>query len=79
MNVPNNTSADKAVSERHQVGIFLRVIDGYICEFHIEVLVDRLELAGDGHVVLELHLDGGLLFDELLENLKEEHSKLATK
>ncbi len=78
MDVSNNTSPDEAVSQRHQMRILLRVIDGYIREFDVEVLIDRLKLARDGHVVLELNLDGSLLIDELLENLKEEHSRLET-
>lgn len=74
MDVPDNTSADEAVLQGDEMGILLRVLNGNTGEFDVEILIDRLELSGDGDVVFEFDCDGGFLFHEFLEQLEKQHA-----
>ena len=53
--------------------VLLRVGDGDVGELDVEVLVDRVEGAADGEVVLQL--DHDVLADQRLEERVEEHNE----
>ena len=53
--------------------VLFRVGDGDVGELDVEVLVDRVEGAADGEVVLQL--DHDVLADQRLEERVEEHNE----
>lgn len=55
----------------YHVWVALDILDLYVCELHVEVLVDGLEGAGDDHVILQLDMDGlaHQCFEEAVEYL----------
>ena len=71
-NIPDDGSPDEAVLDREHVRVFLGVGDGDVRELDVEVLVDRVERAADGKVVLQL--DHDVLADQGLEERVKEHN-----
>ena len=65
MHVPHHAAADEDVADGAEVRVPDLVEDADIVELDVEVLVDGLEGAADGDVVLELDGDG--LVHERLE------------
>ena len=70
--LPDDGSPDEAVLDREHVRVLLRVGDRDVGELDVEVLVDRVEGAADGEVVLQL--DHDVLADQGLEERVEEHN-----
>ena len=71
--LPDDGSPDKAVLDREHVRVLLRIGDRDVGELDVEVLVDRVEGAADGEVVLQL--DHDVLADQGLEERVEEHNE----
>jgi len=71
MHVAHDTAADEDVLDAAQVRVLVFVEDLDVVELDVEVLVDGLEGAADGDVVLEFEGDG--LVGERLEEGEEEH------
>lgn len=65
MDVAHHTSADKDVFHGAQVRVLEFLMDGYVVELDVEVLVDRLEGALDFDVIFEF--DCHRLVDEGFE------------
>ena len=70
---PDDGTSDEAVLDGEHVWVLLRVGDGDVGELDVEVLVDRVEGAADGEVVLQL--DHDVLADQRLEERVEEHNE----
>lgn len=71
MNIPYDAASNEAVSQRNEVRILFGIFDAHIGQLDVEVLINRLQLTGDGDIVLELDADCGLLVHEALEKLEE--------
>lgn len=71
MDIPHYTSTDKTVPKGDEMGVLLWIVDRYISEFDVQVLINRLELSRNSHVVLEFDFHWRFLLDKLLEKLKK--------
>ena len=52
---PHNTPSDEAVLDAEHVGILVWVGHTDVCELDVEILVNGVQSAADGEIILELH------------------------
>ena len=71
--LPDNGPPNEAVLDREHVRVLLGIGDGDVGQLDVEVLVDRVQGAADGEVVLQL--DHDVLSDKGLEERVEEHNE----
>ena len=73
--VAHDAATDEAAVDGDELGVFQLILDGDVCEFDVEKLIDRVKRSGDFDVVLELDRDP-LVGEAPEERVEQLHARI---